>query len=171
MRDLKYNDNRDIVTKILHAVEQLQGSFGGGGLVFEEGEITPIADASYLTIPFSDSHSDLPFFAMIMEDDEDLEFSGTNWLLQFYIVSYQALFGSPIKISTSGGSTYHYGRTNYLALSANGSTTASGSTLTSLSSLTDKLDNEHFYAGYSTTIQFKANKHYKWLAIWMHEEG
>ena len=159
------DDNADGYSSVIVNV------LGGGGFEYEEGIWTPDADISRGTVNFQDSHTLAPV-AIFMADQSDRSTIGSNSNIFFNYIDIYRLFGNVMPWNNSNG-TYvlcmfgkraasSYG-TNYAALEYP-STTAS-----QYQQIYPKYwaQNTKFmpYANDTTTF-WKADRSYKWVALW-----
>ena len=138
-------------------------SSGGGGLEFEDGEITNTSSKSTMTITFSNVHSTAPFFFMIAENSGALVSgqSGTKPFLYVH-VDWDECFGHPIYASSSKAvrgmvttkakvvSNTSFSTVNYELTSASAEVTSTGAVID--------------MSGDRQT--WLVNVPYKWIAVW-----
>jgi len=143
---------------------------GGGGLVSESGTWTPSADTDADTITFANSHTKLPVLCVVF-DNTNTSVTPNETVLAFQFIDYT-------NISTDGISRADtskiYATINQLVLSSNSSTSNITRNCSKKSSLA--LASSEAYPRYWVTptqinlhglnYYFRADRTYKWLAIW-----
>lgn len=141
-----------------------QPSYGGeGGYEYEEGIFTPESDIYNPVISFVNEHNDKPIYVYIGDYGDSAP--SDNSLVWYVIDNWFTIYGQPI------GGTYGVTRSGYLANSG-ASVSTGGNTLVtldqpdSITSLAYYLQNNGFKCFSSTSRFFRANRSYKWIAIW-----
>lgn len=138
---------------------------GGGGLEYETGTYTPTEDITNPTITFSNSHNGRPFFAAILDPSGSLR---SDWdYLSFFIFSHVDFCGNGIVQSSSktiyADYMYQYKSSDSISTTANNITSLTG---TNNYSMPTFLSTTYFKPFASTGRYFRANRDYKWIAIW-----
>ena len=159
------------VTNLASLIVNVTGG-GGGGLEYETGTFTLASDIAWPNIGFTNTHTTLPFFALMVDTDGYLSTEGSNIL--WYFVNYEMLFGSGVYPSESvcryGEARYQYRTSSATAL------TSSVSTITYPASTTgSSTGNYPRYWATETCIKpnsgngsryWRAERTYKWIAVW-----
>ena len=142
------------------------GGGGGGGLVYETGTWTPAEDINDTTILYTNTHTTLPFFVMMVDDTKTLADTDTN--LHFNITNWHSFpaNGYIMPLATS----YRYGRQDYTYKTSSATTTGinitDSTTPSSSSSLDYWLSTTGFHAYPSSNRYWRAGRTYKWIAVW-----
>lgn len=141
-----------------------------GGLVFEEGTWTPEEDTARGEISFANTHTDAPIFVVITDQTGTYD-SASNSNYEMTFVNWARTFGSPMYFGVEGkwfaGVRYSYRGTTATQLLTNNVNIIreSGSTNTQYPGYW--VDNEKFYPYTDSTSRYwRANRTYKWIAIW-----
>ena len=141
-------------------------SGGGGGLEYETGAFTPTEDVSNYWISFSNTHTEAPFYFSIVDASGDAEDANYNSFVQYS--NFHQLFGTPY-ITSTNSSVCACVQLRY---------NSSGSTLIVIYPYTDTGETSTGYSRYwaketgiraytnATTRYWKANRTYKWIAVW-----
>ena len=142
------------------------GSGGGRGLEYETGTYTPTSDIAQPTISFANTHTIRPHYVMIVDTTEATPTANSAYM--WAIINWYDLFGTGIRISDS---QINYARTLYIYKTSGNFTTA-GNNISFLdgtinTSMVYYLTEATFtpYLG-GTSRYFRANKTYKWIAVW-----
>lgn len=141
-----------------------QPSYGGvGGCEYEEGIFTPESDINNPAISFVNEHTDKPIFVCI--GDYGNSVPADNSLVWFVIDNWYTIYGQPV------GGTYGVTRSGYLTSSGTSVSTGGNSLVTldqpdSITSLAYYLQNTGFKCYSASARFFRANRSYKWIAIW-----
>ena len=138
------------------------GSGGGGGLEYETGTYTPASDVAQPTISFTNTHSEPPLFAMMVDTSNTSPGSNSNiyWGIKYFSkitnsgIYYNSNSSSFANINAQYVSTSSVSNGNYIALS--------DSTIVSTwASITDIKPGSN-----STSRYWRAGRTYKWIAVW-----
>ena len=150
-----------------------QGGGGGGatGLVYETGTFEPSSDVNQATITFADAHTAAPMYVQLCDTGETA--TDENSVLNFAIIDYRKMFGSGVNYGTS--TTYGYAE---WATKTSTSFTASNQRLTTGTDNSSNSLSPYYWAtetGFrayvnSSSRYFRANRTYKWIAVWAPEE-
>ena len=141
---------------------------GGGGKTFETGNFTTSTNVANPQINFANTHTNRPFFAMIVDTKTD-SVASTDTALYWAIISYYDVYNVGIPTSSSA---YSYGRTQYGYKSSSGMS-AGGYNLSSVTGSTSScvasyLTNTYFKPSVgSSSRYFRSGRAYKWIAVWM----
>lgn len=132
------------------------GGGGGSGLEYESGTFTPTSDAQTYTITFSNAHDSAPMFAMV--EDSDLSTVPTTSYYGCDFMSWYEMWGNPY------GNIYGICRRTY---NNNGNTSAGNASIYSTTGLADFVTSTTYSpSGAYTDYYFRANRTYKWIAVW-----
>ena len=153
-------------------IAQISGG-GSTGLEYETGTYTPAQDIAVPTINFSNTHSTPPSI-VIMSDATNTYDSTSNSNVFFCYVYAASLLDAELKASTSstqyGFYLYKYRGTNSTSFSTTqGSLTFSSSNPDAISQSYPRYwVNESCFKpqSLSTSRYWRANRTYKWIAIW-----
>ena len=147
-------------------------SGGGGGLEYEMGTWTPTSDIDDDTITFANTHNKAPWFYMVSDVTNDLNYGTTTNINCFYN-NFSQLFGDPIP---STASTIIYGFEHNRYTNSSGSLTHATTNITTpyTSTSDTSIANSRFWAtetgikAYTTNNfrKWRAGRTYKWIAIW-----
>lgn len=141
-----------------------QPSDGGeGGYEYEEGIFTPESDINNPAISFVNEHADKPIFVYMGDHGDTVP--ADNSLVWFVINNWYTIYGQPV------GGTYGVTRSGYLSSSGTSVSTGGNSLATldqpdSITSLAYYLQNTGFKCYSASSRFFRANRSYKWIAIW-----
>ena len=158
------------VTSLAQVIVNVAGS---GGLVYESGTYTPASDTAQPTISFSQTHTKLPSFAMMVDSSGYTDTRYTN--LQWVYYNWEQLVGSGIYTSSSaqiyGEIRFSYRATSTSSVSKSTATisypesdTGASSSAYPRFSVTES--NMYPYTG-SPANYWKSGRNYKWIAVWM----
>lgn len=143
---------------------------GAGGLVYEAGTYTPTADISGPTISFTNQHSTMPIFVAMADATGDAP-PDNSLEIWIYYDAWQV----------GGDGFYHvgskkYGLTRYAAKTSGSSGTNSETYFSHNSDDTGDLNSQYPRysvtpsgfkpARWTTTYLWRANRSYKWIAVW-----
>lgn len=136
---------------------------GEGGYEYEEGIFTPESDINNPAISFVNEHTDKPIFVYMGDYGETVP--ADNSLVWFVINNWYTIYGQPV------GGTYGVTRSGYLSSSGTSVSTGGNSLATldqpdSITSLAYYLQNTGFKCYSASSRYFRANRSYKWIAIW-----
>lgn len=148
------------------------GSPSVGGLEYETGTWTPSEDVADYFAPFSKTHTELPFFALIQVlggyDDT------INSPVDSVYFNFESLTGVGVYPSSSD---VNYGKT-YYDYRGSSTTTFGGSSITITTPLSSSDDSSSsnprfwvteaglYFHSRSTSRFWRAGKQYKWIAVW-----
>ena len=135
---------------------------GGGGLEYEEGTFTPTSDINNYSISFSNSHANRPYH-IIVTDVTGTPQSVSGGLLVWMCSTWYDAFGQAVE---AGNETAFYGRIQYAVGGTSYGMSGQNFTLidgTSTSAISRYVSNTGFQL---YTITCKANRTYKWIAVW-----
>ena len=132
-------------------------SGGGGGLVYEEGTYEPTADASSPSISFANAHSGRPFFVCIYDTTGDV--MASNSIIYWEFISTFDLYGY-IPIAAN---SYIYGTIKYYRKTT--TTSVTNSLYANEAAINSIITSSGFKAS-SSSYYFRANRTYKWIAVW-----
>ena len=138
------------------------GGGGGGGLEYEEGTFTPTSDINNYSISFSNSHANRPYH-IIVTDVTGTPQSVSGGLLVWMCSTWYDAFGQAVE---AGNETAFYGRIQYAVGGTSYGMSGQNFTLidgTSTSAISRYVSNTGFQL---YTITCKANRTYKWIAVW-----
>ena len=157
------------VTNLAQLIVNVAG--GGGSAEIETGTYIPASDIAKATISFSNTHTNLPVFAMMIDADGYLSTSNSN--ITWYYVCWEQLIGGGVYTASSslryGESRYAYRGTNASSLSSSNQTvTHSESEGNSTGSYPRYWVTESAMYPYSgnTSRYWRKDRHYKWIAVW-----
>lgn len=141
---------------------------GGGGLEYEEGTFSPAEDIARPTISFTNTHSSPPMF-VIMSDATGTDDTTTPTNLAFAYTSFYDFTGYGVPSNVSANR--RYGIVDYVYRTAtNPSQAVTGVTdLTGSGSYAAEywVSTTGFYPSTaSDTRYWRANRTYKWIAVW-----
>lgn len=146
---------------------------GGGGLVYESGQITLSADTDTLVISFANTHAVAPFYYLICDASNLYQSMQINLFAAYY--NYHQVFGNAL---TTNGSAYEYGLYHCGYRSSAGVSAITKISLALTTPYTDSADttvnNSRYWAtetsikGYanSTSRYWRSGHTYKWIAVW-----
>lgn len=157
------------VTNLAQLIVNVSG--GGGGTNIETGTYIPASDIAKPTISFSNTHTKLPVFAMMIDADGYLSTSNSN--ITWYYVCWEQLIGGAVYVSST--TSLRYGEVRYAYRGTNASSLSSSTT--SLSSSEAAGDSNTSYPRYwvtesamypytGNTRYWRKDRHYKWIAVW-----
>lgn len=159
------------VTNLAELIVNVAGG-GGSGKEFETGTYTPTSDTARPQINFTDTHSTPPAL-VFMSDTSAASGITSNSNTSFMLCDMYRCFGAGFPYSTSA---QRYAVAFYTYRSSNSSTQGAvqiqyNSDNTSTSSTSyyrywATASNFHPYSN-SSSRYFRANRNYKWIAIWM----
>ena len=137
---------------------------GGGGLEYETGSWTPASDVADYTISFSKTHSEPPFFYMVVDSGTDY-FTTTNTNYVTAVFS-PYLFCGAIQHPSSGAGYYAYMHFRYRASSST-SFSSANTTNTSSADFENWATSTGIRAyGNSASRYWRSTRTYKWIAVW-----
>ena len=156
------------VTALAEVVVNVAGS---SGLTYETGTYTPTSDTARPTISFSNSHTNPPILVALSDTSAASGItSNSNILFVFWDPYQQNGAGYPYSTSAT-----RYSVAYYSYRSSNGTSSAAtliqynssntGDSSTSYSRYWASASNFHPYSN-STSRYFRANRNYKWIAVW-----
>lgn len=158
------------VTTLAQLIVNVSGG-GGSGLTYETGTYTPTADTTRPTISFANTHSTTPFFVALY-DASGASTSVANNICFFSFVDIYRYFGDSFP---SSANAIRYAAITYIYRSSSTSTLTgiqctynsddTGSSSTSYSRYWVTESDFKPYAN-STSRYFRANRNYKWIAVW-----
>ena len=140
---------------------------GGGGLEYESGTWSPTNDSNHPTINFTNTHTTLPTYVVIV--DADAESATPTYSVAYWtIVNWYAM---GISILNTAQSNSVYGRSNWMNFSSSGGLSYSGSAITALSGgVSSAMDYYITTTGIKpatgSSYYFRAGRTYKWIAVW-----
>lgn len=141
---------------------------GGTGLEYETGIFTPTADISRPTISFAETHSRLPSYIIMIDENES--FTGSAALM-FSMVNWYEIYGHGVPYGASYQLRYgvvSYAYTNN-GKGGNGSyhlATSSDSSSNTATSHTRYYATESGFRPYGSS-NFIAGSSYTWAAYWI----
>jgi len=158
------------VTNLAQLIVNVSG--GGGSTNIETGTFTPSSDIAKPTISFSNTHTKLPIFAMMVDADGYLSTSNSN--IRWVYFNWEQLIDGGIYPSSS---TLNYGEVRF-SYRASNTSSLSSSTATISYPEANTGSNSNTYPRYhvsetamypntnSTSRYWRKNRHYKWIAVW-----
>lgn len=144
---------------------------GGGGLEYETGTWTPTDDVARGTISFTNSHTNPPVFFNIVDADDPTTITSGS-ILSNTFVDYYSLYGVGIPYNATGAFRYAEAKSMHstgTAISHNNTTCAKRPDETGATSNYPCYwaTNTEFYPySDSTSRYWRANRTYKWIAVW-----
>ena len=158
------------VTALAQLVVNVSGG-GGSGLPYETGTYKPSEDTARPTISFTNTHTKMPIFILMVDNDGYLSTSNTG--MYWYYINWEQLF-SPVYPSET---SYRYGEERHSYRSTNATTiTGTNTSITYPEANTTTSSNtyprywvtESGFRPYcsSSSRYWRANRNYKWIAIW-----
>jgi len=154
------------------ALAQLVVNVAGSGANIETGTYKPSSDTAKPTISFSNNHSELPIFAMMIDADGYTSVANSNLIWVYY--NWEQLIGGGVYTAST---TLRYGEVRYSYRGTNASSVSTSTgTVSNPESNTGTSNNNYPrfsvtesgmypYTG-STSRYWKANRTYKWIAVW-----
>ena len=146
---------------------------GGNGLVYETGTWTPSEDIASYVISFANTHTEAPFYYLIVDATNSYsDTNNSNYFLEY--VNQHQLTGAPIYESTT---IIHYGEVRTTNRSGSATSYTNG-TLSVTAPYTDPSNTSTTSSRYwatetgikaytnSTSRYWRANRTYKWIAVW-----
>ena len=148
-------------------------AISAGGLEYETGTWTPTADTERGTINFAKSHTEAPILVVLADVDET-PISTSNSNHSFMYFDYYKLWGHGIPYTANGfrfaSVTYNYRGTSTTQITTGGVVLSQNSDSTSDASASYPrywVKPNCFYPyTYNASRYWRANRTYKWLAIW-----
>lgn len=133
---------------------------GGGGLEYETGTWTTDTDVTDAEVTFAKTHTDPPFFACIYDASGTYD-ATTNSVHMYQYNNFHMLGFVQYPSSTST----HYARRATVIRSTSTTSFTDG---TGAYTLTSGIPvyNDGFTARYGSSTYFRANRTYKWIAVW-----
>lgn len=156
------------VTNLAQLIVNVAG--GGGSAEIETGTYIPASDIAKATISFSNTHTKLPVFAMMIDADGYSSTSNSN--ITWYYVCWEQLIGGAVYVSSSslryGEVRYQYRVTNSSSLSSQVSnlTYAESAGNSSISYPKYWVTESAMYPYSSSSRYWRKDRHYKWIAVW-----
>lgn len=149
---------------------------GGGSAEIETGTFTPTADIAQATITFSNTHTKLPVFAMMVDADGYLGTSSSIILWRY--INWEQLIGGGIHVSSATTTPLKYGeaRYDYRGNSTTSLTSSNSNIQTSEANATGGTNTDPKFWVTTTAMYpysssasryWRANRTYKWMAVWM----
>lgn len=145
-------------------------SGGGTTLEYETGTYTPTADIARPTISFTKTHTKAPSLVVFADTSDPTTLTATNVQIVFIAVMYTDTIGTS---AIYDGTNYCTGGVYYRYKTSSSFTQGSSWFKTNASSGTSNdinywIKNTEFYpSSYSQTRYWKANRTYKWYALWL----
>lgn len=137
------------------------GSPSVGGLVYETGTWTPSADISDTTISFTNAHTDAPILAMICDSDTSERSANSN---VFSIIGN--LYGF-LGFYVEQGSSTRYGVTIWNYVNSSDGLSVSNLSFSFAEVLETWMSSSGFRAYTNSESRYwRANRTYKWIAVW-----
>lgn len=143
---------------------------GGGGLEYEEGTWTPLADIARPTINFLKTHTEPPSFVEMVREESEVYNQYENYRFTYH--DWWRLLGEAASTSTSA----YYAEVRYQYVTSTTSLSASGIVLPNNSDDTTDSDinyprywvNESWFkpSSNSASRYWRAGRTYKWIAVW-----
>ena len=149
------------------------GGTPSGGLVYETGTWTPSEDVASYVIPFSNTHTEAPFYYTITDITGTYDSTSNTGILVLYSNSHQ-LFGESFYISTTS-SLYGLAYMRYRSTNATSSSQYNVVITKPYTSTDDSTVNCSRYWAKETGIvaflgdntrYFRTGRTYKWIAVW-----
>ena len=149
------------------------GSPSVGGLEYEEGTWTPSEDVASYVIPFSNTHTEAPFYYTITDVTGTYDSTSNTGIIVSYSNSHQ-LFGESFYINTTS-SLYGFVYMRYRSTNATSSSQYNVVITRPYTSTDDSsVDCSRYWAKETgivaflgdSTRYFRAGRTYKWIAVW-----
>ena len=159
------------VTTLAEIIVSVSGG-GGSGLVYETGTYKPSSDTAKPTISFSNNHSELPIFAMMIDANGYTSVANSNVIWVYY--NWERLIDGGVYTSSTalryGEVRYSYRGTSASSITASIASISYPESNTGTSNSTYprySVTESGMYPYTSSTSRYwKANRTYKWIAVW-----
>lgn len=136
-------------------------SGGGGGLEYESGTYTPVADESDAVISFSNTHTTTPLFILLSDTTGTYDSTyNSNYNWEFY--DWEKL-GNPLYASSS---SLQYAMKLYRYRASNDTVLGSSQSLFTSKPYIGVSATGFTANSNSTSRYWRAGRTYKWIAVW-----